>query len=52
MGMGWFLVVIVGCLVWAYLSVIMNRRNFNEFDRRARKAGKFRSRLVHPPFKG
>jgi hypothetical protein len=52
MKMGWFLVVIVGCLVWAFLSVTMNHRNFNEFDRRARKAGKFRSRLLHPPFKG
>jgi len=50
--MGWFLVVIIGCLVWAYLSVTMNRRNFNEFDRRERKAGKFRSRLSHPKFKG
>jgi len=52
MRMGWFLVVIVGCLVWAYLSVTMNRRNSNEFDRRARKAEKFRSHLSHPPFKG
>jgi hypothetical protein len=52
MGMRWFLVVIVGCLVWAYLSVTMNRRNSNEFDRRARKAGKLRSRLLHLPFKG
>jgi hypothetical protein len=52
MGMGWFLVVILGCLVWAYLSVTMNRRNSNEIERRARKAEKFRSRLLHPPFKG
>jgi hypothetical protein len=52
MGMVWFLLVIVGCLVWAYLSVTMNRRNFNEFDRRERKAGKLRSRLLHPPFRG
>jgi hypothetical protein len=51
MSMGWFLTVIVGCLVWAYLVVRMNRRNSNEFDRRARKAGKLRSRLLHPPFK-
>ena len=52
MRMGWFLIVILGCLVWAYLSVTMYRRNFNEFDRRARKAGKIRSRLLHPTFKG
>jgi hypothetical protein len=52
MGMGWFLVVIVGCLVWAYLSVTMNGWNSNEFDRRARKAKKFSSHLVHPTFKG
>jgi hypothetical protein len=52
MGMGWFLVVIVGCLVWVYVNVAMNRRNFNEFDRRARKAVKFRSRLLHPPIQG
>jgi len=52
MGMGWFLVVILGCLIWAYLSVTMNRRNSNEFDRSARKTGKLRSRLLHPTFKG
>ena len=52
MRMGWFLIVILGCLVWAYLSVTMYRRNSNEFDRRARKAKKFRSRLLHPTFKG
>ena len=51
MAMKWFLVVIVGCLVWAYLSVTFKRRNDAEFDRRERKAGKFRSRLLHPPFK-
>jgi hypothetical protein len=52
MGMAWFLVVIIGCLVWAYLSVTMNRRNSNEFDRQVRRAKKFRSHLVHPTFKG
>jgi hypothetical protein len=52
MGMGWFFVVIVGCIVWAYLGVTMNRRNSNEFGRRAQKTEKFRSRLLRPPFKG
>jgi hypothetical protein len=52
MAMKWFLLVVVGCLVWAYLSVTLNRRNIDEFNRKARKATKFRSRLLHPPFKG
>jgi len=52
MGMGWFLLVIVGGLVWAYLSVAFKRRNDAEFDRKARKARKFSSRWVHPRIKG
>jgi hypothetical protein len=30
----------------------LNRRNTDEFNRKVRKAGKFGSRLLHPPFKG
>jgi hypothetical protein len=52
MAMEWFLPVVFGCLVWAYLSVAFKRRNDAEFDRKARKARKFSSRLVHPRFKG
>jgi hypothetical protein len=52
MAMEWFLPVVVGCLVWAYLGVTFNRRNVEEFNRKARKAGKFSSRVLHPPFKG
>jgi hypothetical protein len=52
MVMEWFLAIVAGCLVWAYLSVTMNRRNTYEFNRRARKAGKFSSRWAHPRFKG
>jgi hypothetical protein len=52
MAMEWFLPIVVGCLIWAYLSVTLNRRNIDEFNRKARKTGKFRSRLLHPPFKG
>ena len=51
-GMEWFLLVIVGCLIWAYLSITLNRRNSAEFDRKARKAKRFSSRVLHPPFKG
>jgi hypothetical protein len=52
MAMAWFLPVIVGCLIWAYLSVTLNRRNIDEFNRRARRAARLHSRLLHPPFKG
>ena len=51
-GMEWFLLVIVGSLVWAYLIVTFNRRNSTEFDRKARKTKKFSSRVEHRPFKG
>jgi hypothetical protein len=52
MAMGWFLVVIVGCVVWAYLMVTMSRRGSAESDLKARKASKFGSRLLHPHFRG
>jgi hypothetical protein len=52
MAMDWFLAIVVGCLVWAYLSVALNRRNIDEFNQKERKAAKYRSRLLHPPFKG
>ena len=52
MAMEWFLPIVVGCVVWAYLNVTFNRRNIDEFNRKERKAGKLRSRLLHPPFKG
>jgi len=47
----WFLPIVVGCLVWAYLSVGFNRRNIDELKRKARKAGWFSSRAEHRPFK-
>jgi hypothetical protein len=50
-GVKWFLVVILGCLVWAYLIVILHRRNSAEFERKARKARKFSSRILHGQFK-
>jgi hypothetical protein len=52
MAMAWFLPVIVGCLIWAYLSVTLNRHKIDEFNRKARKAGRLRSRLMHSTFKG
>jgi hypothetical protein len=52
MAMDWLLAIVVGCLVWAYLSATLNRRNIDEFNQKTWKAGKFRSRLLHPPFKG
>lgn len=53
--MKWLLlmiVIVIGILVWLFLIASLNRRNSAEFDRRARKARKFSSRVVHPPFKG
>jgi len=45
------IVIVGGILVWLYLIASLNRRNSSEFDRKARRAKKFTSRLVHPPFK-
>ena len=52
MGMEWFLLVAVGFLAWVYLSDPLNRGNIAQFNRKARRVGKFRSRIVHPPSKG
>jgi hypothetical protein len=52
MAVDWFLAIVVGCLVWAYLSATLNRWNIDQFNRKIRKAGKFRFRLLHPPLKG
>jgi len=52
MGMKWFVLVIVGFLVWVYLSNPFNRGKIAQFNRKAWKAGKAHSRLVHPPSKG
>jgi len=53
MNMGWFLllIVIVGFLVWVFLSDPVSRGKFAQFSRKMRKAGKFHSRVGHPPFK-
>ena len=45
------IVIVVGILVWLYLIASLNRRNSTEFERRARKARKFSSSVVHPPSK-
>jgi hypothetical protein len=52
MGMKWFVLVIVGFLVWAYLSNPLNRGKIAQFNRKARRAGKAHSRLVRPPSQG
>lgn len=52
MGMEMFVLVIVGFIVWAYLSNPLNRAWIAQFNRKAGRAGKSHSRLTHPPSKG
>jgi hypothetical protein len=51
MAMEWFLPIVLGCLIWAYLSVAFNRRNIAEFERKTRKAGRLSSRALNHPFR-
>jgi hypothetical protein len=53
MAIEWLFPIVVGCcIVWAYLIVTMSRRGSAESDRKALKARKFGSRLLHPHFRG
>jgi hypothetical protein len=52
MGMKWFVIVIVGFLVWAYLSNPLNRGKITQFNRKAWRAGRSHSRPLHPSSKG
>lgn len=52
MGMEWFVLVIVGFIVWAYLSNPLNRARIAQFNRKAGRTGKSRSQLMHPRLRG
>jgi hypothetical protein len=52
MGMEWFLLIIVGFLVWALLSNPLIRGNITQSVWKARKTSTPGSRLLHPRFKG
>jgi hypothetical protein len=52
MGMQWFLLVIVGVLLWVVVSSPLIRWRLGQFRRKTRKAGKLGSRLAHPPNRG
>ena len=52
MGMQWFVLVIVGFLLWVVVSSPLIRWRLGQLRGKTRKAGKFGSHLAHPPNRG